>query len=319
MANINKLIYDPIMCKLGEWIHFYTEFQCFEDKTKYPDFKTFQQSNDMDCLWAGGNQKAGTLFSLWTPLKETICTLHPDKVRKEGNITSIMLGERKITLKKELPYLIELHDLTLLQELLPADNELVQLLSKLFIIGQTKANIVIYPNRYMKSNRAHAPYYDYVPYFLRECFPGGRFFGNFDKNEEQVKFWIQREWLQKCFEEKVIEKDKVRDLVGTGDLTKGWAVDADGNPSAEMLRQKLVSYLQILLKRKGRFRKDRNAITLYWRDKAFKPKYWNDDDYVEAFWDIVKPEIDKLFAAKPDAANAPTEATADTVAANTEE
>ena len=74
-------------------------------------------------------------------------------------------------------------------------------------------------------SRGKAPYYDYMPYFLYECFDNGAFGKYFESNDDLLH-WINEEKLQMFFDGE-IKKDRIRDLAGTGSITKNIPTDID--------------------------------------------------------------------------------------------
>ena len=78
----------------------------------------------------------------------------------------------------------------------------------------TRANVMILPSIKLQ-NRGLKPYYDYMPYFLIECFKEGDFSKAFE-NDEGLKEWIERQHLKMFFENEDVENDKILDLSGNG-------------------------------------------------------------------------------------------------------
>ena len=96
---------------------------------------------------------------------------------------------------------------------------------------------MILPERWMQK-RGKPPYYDYMPYFLHECFHDGDFSSPF-LSDDDLRAWIQKESLYFFFGG-TIECKNILDLAGTGDVKKG-------NPSD--LDYLLQNYIDILEKR----------------------------------------------------------------------
>lgn len=67
--------------------------------------------------------------------------------------------------------------------------------------------------------RGDKPYYDYMPYFLSECFENGDFSFYFTGGDEELKEWIREENLEMFFKDR-IEKEAIKDLAGTGNIKK---------------------------------------------------------------------------------------------------
>lgn len=95
-----------------------------------------------------------------------------------------------------------------------------QTLIRLFDLGQKRCNVMILKDRSMQ-RRSQKPYYDYMPYFLSECFEDGEFSSYFTDGDEELKAWIQEEKLEMFFKEDRIEKKAIKDLAGTGDIKRG--------------------------------------------------------------------------------------------------
>lgn len=122
-----------------------------------------------------GELKADTLFSLWTPLKQTILRLNDkETIRTVGNIYS------------KYDFLREFIKGDNIEKLLSANESAVQHLSVLFRLGMGRGNVFILPDRQLSSARAKKPYYDYVLVFLLEAFPGGAFADYWDSPEDYL-------------------------------------------------------------------------------------------------------------------------------------
>jgi hypothetical protein len=126
--------------------------------------------------------------------------------------------------------------------LLPENDERVLRLSQLFALGQTRANVMILPSRQMNPGRGRAPYYDYMPYFLAECFGNGAFSQYFDYDEEKLEAWIEEEHLTPFFQG-TVQKEHIKDLALTGDVRKSRPEEK------EKLSMMLENYIHILEQR----------------------------------------------------------------------
>lgn len=82
-----------------------------------------------------------------------------------------------------------------------------------------RCNVMILKDRSMQ-RRGDKPYYDYMPYFLSECFENGDFSFYFTGGDEELKEWIREENLEMFFKDR-IEKEAIKDLAGTGNIKKG--------------------------------------------------------------------------------------------------
>lgn len=200
-------IYEHIQEKVLDWI-WYEEHK---PQTKYEEDKIshdiFRQEHDLDCVLSNGNLSADTIFSLWLPLRFTLVSINGYKKLNEFGDLNNRYFFLKVLLKRNV-----------METLLPKGNESVKLLSRLFQLGQTKANVMILPNRYLQV-RGMAPYYDYMPYFLLECFVGGNFHEVFGTDEKLIA-WIIQEKLEDFFCGEIC-KQNIRDLAGTNNIKCG--------------------------------------------------------------------------------------------------
>ena len=224
----NGPVYRPIIQKISSWI----EYEENKPKTEYDEdadnHDKFRSEHDLDCVLRDGNLHADTIFSLWLPLRFALVRLSGyDKVKE---ITGL-------DLEQSVPFWRALISNGNLKKLLPIKNETTRLLSELFYYGQKIENTMILPERWLQS-RGKKPYFDYMPYFLYECFMGGDFHKAFG-SDEKVCEWIREENLE-CFFDGEIRKENIIDLAGTGDVKKGVPDD---------LNYMLRSYISILQKR----------------------------------------------------------------------
>ena len=174
------------------------------------------------------------VISLWRPLRFTLARINGyPKLNKMGDMNN------KITFLKEL----EKHDL---EVFLPINKPIVQKLVKLFKVGMTRANVMILPQRTgmesLNCLRSQEPFHDYMPYFLHECFEGGRFEQCFE-DDNALKDWIEEQHLEMFFEGNDIKKEKIKDLSGMGDYRKSIPLN---------MEVMLENYIEILEDR-GRF------------------------------------------------------------------
>lgn len=221
--------YEPLTRKIKSWIWYNNNKPSVEYKKSPEVWDEFRAKNDLDCVLADGDLNADTIFSLWLPLRFTLVAINGYAKLKQ------LAG----SIDKRYEFLENLLKEEVLYELLPADNSRVQNLVELFELGQTGANVMILPERWMQK-RGSTPYYDYMPYFLSECFEGGEFFRAF-KTEEDFIQWIGKQKLEMFFDGK-IEPDFIIDLSGTGDIKKGIPIEVD---------VLVKNYIAILKKRKA--------------------------------------------------------------------
>lgn len=224
----NGPVYRPIIQKISSWI----EYEENKPKTKYDEdaenHDKFRSELDLDCVLRNGNLHADTIFSLWLPLRFALVRLSGyDKIKE---ITGL-------NLEQSVPFWKALISNGNLKKLLPIKNETTRLLSELFYYGQKIENTMLLPERWLQS-RGGDPYYDYMPYFLYECFKGGNFHKAFG-SDEKVCEWIREENLE-CFFDGTVCKENIIDLAGTGNVKRGIPDD---------LNYMLRSYISILQKR----------------------------------------------------------------------
>lgn len=224
----NGPVYRPIIQKISSWI----EYEENKPKTKYDEdagnHDKFRSEHDLDCVLRNGNLHADTIFSLWLPLRFALVRLSGyDKIKEVTGLD----------LEQSVPFWKVLIRNGNLKTLLPIKNETTRLLSELFYYGQKIENTMLLPERWLQS-RGGKPYYDYMPYFLYECFRGGDFHNAFG-SDEKVCEWISEENLE-CFFEGTVCKENIIDLAGTGNVKKGIPDD---------LNYMLRSYISILQKR----------------------------------------------------------------------
>ena len=203
-------IYKPIKEKIYSWI-WYEENKL---KSRYADDRMkhdeFRSKYDLDCVLTNGNLNADTIFSLWLPLRLTLVDINGyTTLNKNGLGSNRYVFLKNISIKNNLEYM------------LPSNYPTVIQLSKLFKLGQSRANVMILPEnqRWLNSARGKEPFYDYIPYFLHECFSGGKFSVAFNSDEE-LKKWIQKESLEMLFDG-IVAKNNIRDLSGSGDIRCG--------------------------------------------------------------------------------------------------
>lgn len=203
--------YRPFITKFKEWVAYSENCPKGNYKVHFKEYDEFRAANDRDCVLIGGNLYADTIFSLWTPLKQTIIRLNAkEAIQQVGNIGSKYLFCKSLLVGDNL------------SKLLPEDNSVVKELRELFVIGLERCNVMILPERWLNPKRGKNPYRDYVPHFLYELFPGGDFASVFDSEEELVK-WIKKEKLHMFFKDGIISRDSIIDLSGSGDVKCSFA------------------------------------------------------------------------------------------------
>lgn len=225
------IIYEPIITKLNEWIT-YAENEPKVDYYENPEvYEEYRKTHDRDCILTEGNLYADTIFSLWLPLRNTIVCLNDEQTINEvGDIYN------KISFVKEL---VKEDNL---EKLLPAKYTVVNKLCRLFKYGMKRGNVMILPERWLNTARGKKPYYDYMPVFLLESFPGGAFASAWDGLEDYLA-WIRQEKLELFFDGE-IKPENIKDLAQTGDIRK--SLPKEGVIGMENL---IDSYIDILWER----------------------------------------------------------------------
>ena len=224
----NIVVYRPIIKKIAYWIKYEENKPKTDYETDAENHDKYRAAHDLDCVLRDGDLRADTIFSLWLPLRLALVRVSGyDKIKE---VTGLDLNQ-------SIPFLKTLIQNENLQKLLPIKNETTWLLSELFYWGQQVENTMILPERGLQS-RGCKPYYDYMPYFLRDCFENGKFHKAFG-SDEKVCEWVKRENLE-CFFSGTICKENIVDLAGNGDVKNGVPDD---------LNYMLKSYILILQKR----------------------------------------------------------------------
>ncbi|MCM1048535.1 MAG: hypothetical protein NC433_08925 [Clostridiales bacterium] len=262
-TTLHNYIYGPIRRKVEEWI-WYDDHQ---PKSNYfanrEEHDAFRSKHDRDCMLTEGELKADTLFSLWTPLKQTIMRLNDkETIQAVGNISSKYVFLREFIKGDNI------------ERLLPSDESTVQHLSMLFGLGMGRGNVFILPERQLNSARAQKPYYDYVPVFLLESFPGGAFADYWKSPEDYIK-WIHSEHLEMLFDGE-ISPEHIRDLSGSGDVRVSFAPEG-----INALDRMLSSYVHVLMKREK-----------IYRDLGNKPM---DEPYFLSLQELSDEDIDGIY------------------------
>lgn len=225
-------IYEPIITKLKEWI-IYAENEPMVDYYENPEVhEEYRKTHDRDCILTEGNLYADTIFSLWLPLRNTIVSLNEEQTIKEVGDIYDKISFVKALVKEDN-----------LEKLLPVKYTIVNKLCKLFELGMERCNVMILPKRWLNTARGKKPYYDYMPLFLLESFPGGAFASAWDGLEDYLA-WIRQEKLELFFNGE-IKPENIKDLAGTGDIQKSFP--QNGAIGMEHL---IDSYIDILLERK---------------------------------------------------------------------
>lgn len=247
MSDINIL--NPIRTKILQWITYKNNSPKCDYRGNELVYDTYRAHNDLDCQLTGGDLKADTIFSLSLPLRYVLMRIWN---RKRIWNNSVYVPSKSYSGDEE--YWKFMNDLyTHTSDYLPTDNPLIEQLSQLFEFGMRRENVMLLPDRKLQK-RGKCPYYDYMPYFLHECFDEGDFHFAFITNENVIG-WIKDQHLEMFFENEDIQKGKILDLHGTGDVTKNLPI-VGGKPKVENLNIEgmLDNYITILQARKKYYR-----------------------------------------------------------------
>lgn len=193
-----------------------------EWKTRFDEWR---KKNDLDCLYFGGDLRADTLMSAWTPISWVANCLN-----REYGI--VFCKEPKDDPNRDLRLLAEDRD-----AYLPAKHELVQLLDRFLELAELRCNYILLPDRDMNTARYNCEVagkgrvrlYDEVPPMLYHLFDEewfGKYFSMADvrnrkenrllvhsKTKDQLLLdpvkWVKRERLEAGFRDGIIDQDHV--------------------------------------------------------------------------------------------------------------
>ncbi len=203
--------YEPLLRRIDSWIWYQEHMPKSDYKSEPQVHDAFRSAHDLDCVLLDGDLNADTIFSLWLPLRFTLKSIHGyARLRSLGNINHKYLF---------LKALRQAYGTERFKTLFPLDDERILALLTLFELGQTRANVMRLPDRRMQA-RGMAPYYDYVPYFLYECFANGAFSAYFGSDDELVT-WIHQEALTMFFKQGEIKPSTLCDLSESGSIQCG--------------------------------------------------------------------------------------------------
>ncbi|SCY29264.1 hypothetical protein SAMN02910292_01350 [Lachnospiraceae bacterium XBB2008] len=172
---------------------------------------TWRAENDLDCMYFGGDLRADTLMSAWTPIKWVA-----EYVNEENGMKFCKVARNHDDPGHYLKLLLENPDVYL-----PRKHPLVQLLYRFLELAELRCNFICLPDRDMNPARYRTTIkgrdtwlYDEVPVTLSHIFDPdslGRFFlnryGQVDRGK--VIGWIISEHLEMGFKDGVIDRDHV--------------------------------------------------------------------------------------------------------------
>ena len=197
-------------------------------------FDEWRKKNDLYCLYFGGDLRADTLISAWTPISWV------------ANCLNREYGMKFCKSATDDPN----HYLRLLAEdrdaYLPQKHELVQLLDRFLELAELKCNYILLPDREMNRARYNCEIkgigrvrlYDEVPPMLYHIFDKD-WFGKYFEQEgtesgaksvqtvDAVK-WVKRERLDVGFRDGIIDQDHVIPLLKNLHPGKGKDLMEDG-------------------------------------------------------------------------------------------
>lgn len=195
---------------------------------------------DRDCKLTGGNLYADTIISLWFPLKFFL--IQNDKYKLIFGDKNKLSVSRAILDSPELYLYFEDENKKLLFEKL----------EKLFKLGQTRANVMILPQRILNRFRGYE-FYDYMPAFLFWCFNDGvvknrnednEYLWEHDNKTEKIKKfnnvgtlkeWIKNQHLEFFFNDDKLCKNKIIDIHGTGNLLRNLPLNKSNNLDSSII------------------------------------------------------------------------------------
>ena len=193
----------------------------------------YRREHDLDCRLAGGNLNADTLISLWLPLRYTLNYFRCPEWETWLEVEDKKLKpERRL---KDCPAF--LNELVARIDVFLPDTEITVLLSRLFDLGQERCNVIILPDRSWNRRRGRKPYFDYFPHFLYDLM------GERGESLQEIVSWIRDEHLEMFFHGGLIQRQNLKDLVGTGDVCQH-------SPGRINLLFMLKNYISILEARK---------------------------------------------------------------------
>lgn len=233
-----KKIYEPIRKKIEEWIRYDDHKPAGEYSDNEEEHDEYRRWHDRDCVLAGGDLRADTMFSLWLPLRHTIVRINDAEIiQAVGDIYS------------KYDFLRDLIKGDNLEKLLPEHMSITAKLSVLFELGMGRENVFILPDRQLNPLRGRKPYWDYIPAFLLASFPGGEFAHYWNSPKAHLE-WIEREHFQVFFDGDIIPEN-IKDLSGAGDVRNSLAPEG-----VQAMEHMLDRYISILQERRNYFIED---------------------------------------------------------------
>ena len=215
----------------------------------YPTRDAWRSENDLDCIYFGGELKADTLMSAWTPVKWVADFLNREygkKFYKPGKKNNYYIGDLILLAEDRDAYL-------------PAKDPMVILLDRFLELAERRCNYILLPDRkmnperyYMVRNGTDILLLDEVPATLWHVFNKetlGRYFLGTDGEVDvcAVEEWIRREKLLMGFVDGVISVDNIIPMAG---VTKNAKWFTARNEIEEALRY-MIRFLELREKEIG--------------------------------------------------------------------
>ncbi len=167
----------------------------------------WRKKNDLDCLYFGGDLRADTLMSAWTPIKWVA-----DCLNSEYDMKFYKRAKDREDPDHYLKLLAEDRD-----AYLPPQHELTKLLDRFLELAEERCNYILLPDRNMNLARYRSIVngeekwiFDEVPVMLYHLFDHDWFGKYFEFDAEK---WVKRECLECGFENGIIDKDHVIPLI----------------------------------------------------------------------------------------------------------
>ena len=172
-------------------------------------FDEWRKKNDLDCLYFGGDLRADTLMSAWTPISWVANCLN-----REYGI--VFCKEPKDDPNRDLRLLAEDRN-----AYLPPKHDLVQLLDRFLELAELRCNYILLPDRAMNRARYSCSVdgigcvglYDEVPPMLYHLFDEKWFGKYFDQRSLDPVKWVKRERLEDGFCDGIIDQNHVIPLI----------------------------------------------------------------------------------------------------------
>lgn len=157
---------------------------------QYRNREEWRMKNDLDCLYLD-NLKADTIVSIFQILKRVIICINPkQKIIKDSESIKMIIDN--------------------FDQLLPADDLLVQQLQMLAKKAELRSNFMLLPNRGMQV-RGMA-YADEMAPTLYQCFNGGNY-SKYFTDKYTVKMWVKKEKLEMLFNDNIIDREHIKPTI----------------------------------------------------------------------------------------------------------